>query len=248
MDELNTNIKGQSKMEKFILFDVGANWGSNSLEVTKNNLNYETYAFEPTPKLYENLVLASQVGSVYPSYRLSDQHHRWPLTPMTDPDGVDYSNRYHAYQLAISNYDGTSIFNLSNQLNCDWGGSSLYEWADNKNYHWGHRPDLEFTDSITVEVSRLDSWFIKNNIQLDRIDHFHCDTQGSDLNVLKGMGDYVHLIQTGVIEVAITSERALYKGADNTLDEAQTWLEARGFIIDSANSQDHEINLSFRKK
>ena len=235
-------------MEKFILFDVGANWGSDSLEKTKLDPNYETYAFEPTPKLYENLIWASKTGSVYPRSRLLDQHHRWPLTPMTDPDGVNYSDRYHAYQLAISNYDGTATFNLGHQSNCDWGSSSLYEWADNKDNYWGHRPDLAFTGSIVVEVSRLDTWFKKNNIQLDQIDHFHCDTQGSDLNVLKGMGDYVQLIQTGVIEVATDSERALYKETENTLDEAQDWLDSCGFTFDNSNRQDHETNLCFRKK
>jgi hypothetical protein len=42
-------------MSKYILFDVGANWGYDSLAKTRDNLEYETWAFEPTPRLLTHL-------------------------------------------------------------------------------------------------------------------------------------------------------------------------------------------------
>jgi hypothetical protein len=231
-------------MEKFILFDVGANWGSDSLEVTKLNPNCETWAFEPTPELYQNLVWASTSGSVYPSSRLVDQHHRWPLTPMTDPDGIDYSDRYHAFKIALSDYDGEADFNLGQRSDCDWGSSSLLEFVDTRDTVWAGRDDLTFIDKTTVTVKRFDTWYKENNLDLPYISHFHVDTQGTDLNVLKGMGNLVTLIRTGVIECSTNEYTRLYKQG-HTVSEAVDWLTAVGFHVGYVDYKENECNVYF---
>ena len=38
-------------MSNYILFDVGANWGTDSLEITRDNKDYVSYVFEPVPTL-----------------------------------------------------------------------------------------------------------------------------------------------------------------------------------------------------
>lgn len=44
----------------FILFDVGANHGQDSLNQTRDNPDVITYAFEPIPELFKKLETASQ--------------------------------------------------------------------------------------------------------------------------------------------------------------------------------------------
>lgn len=66
------------------LFDVGAHWGQDSLEITKKHSDIICYAFEPTPELAEQLRQKSQ----------------------------DFADRYFVNQIAISDYDGESDFHL----------------------------------------------------------------------------------------------------------------------------------------
>jgi FkbM family methyltransferase len=66
------------------LFDVGAHWGQDSLEITEKNDDIVCYAFEPTPELADQLVQKSRT----------------------------FSERYHVVPVAISSYDGISNFHL----------------------------------------------------------------------------------------------------------------------------------------
>ena len=72
-------------MTRFVLFDVGANWGTDSLERTQADQHVETWAFEPVPELIANL---------------------------TDKS-AEYTNRYHIVPSAVSDFDGTAQFNVS---------------------------------------------------------------------------------------------------------------------------------------
>jgi FkbM family methyltransferase len=66
------------------LFDVGAHWGQDSLDITRDNDGIICYAFEPTPELANQLIEKSKA----------------------------FANRYHVIQAAISDYDGESDFHL----------------------------------------------------------------------------------------------------------------------------------------
>ena len=204
-----------------ILFDIGANWGTDSLDQTRHNLNTITYAFEPTPELAQHLREKSQ----------------------------DFKDRYHLYEMAVSDFDGAAKFNIADTPGYDWGCSSLNDFSDNLESFWPGRPDFKFNRSLEVPVTRLDSWFEKNNIILDKIDFFHCDTQGSDLKVLTGMGNYIKLIREGVIECARDQGSKLYK-QNHTLSDARDFLESHGFVITRLESNDqfnNEINLYFKQ-
>lgn len=66
------------------LFDVGAHWGQDSLDITRNNPDVVCFAFEPTPELAAQLREKSK----------------------------DFSDRYFVYEYAISDYNGVSDFHL----------------------------------------------------------------------------------------------------------------------------------------
>lgn len=204
----------------YILFDVGANWGVDSLGITGGNPDYVTYAFEPTPYHLDHLRSHSSA----------------------------FSNRYNIYPYAVSDFDGIANFKVVFDVN--GGCNSLNTFNDGLDKTWPTRPDFHVKEEIPVRVLRLDTWFKENNITIDRIDHFHCDTQGSDLRVLQGMGDYIHLIETGVIECASGESVKLYK-ENHTLAQAIEWLDTKGFVVDKITSGDewnNEVDLYFRKR
>ena len=204
----------------YIFLDVGANWGNDSLDRTKNDQNIQTWAFEPTPELITHLNYHSQT----------------------------YADRYRVIPIALSNFDGTAQFNIAEGF--DWGCSSLNTFSDNLDQTWPGRTDFKVNRTIEVQVSRFDTWCQTNGINFDKIDFFHCDTQGSDLKVLQGMGDLVSLIQQGVVECARDERAKLYK-ENHTIQEMQDFLSGNGFDIIRTEANDHfhnEINVHFRKK
>lgn len=200
----------------FILFDVGANWGSDSLSITRDTPHYNTFAFEPTPELVSHLTSAA----------------------------AGFSNRYTIIPAAVSDFNGTARFNVA--AHDDWGVSSLFDFVDDLSRAWSHRRDFYVDRTITVPVIRLDQWFAENG-HPDRIDFFHCDTQGSDIKVLDGMGQHIDLIVEGVIEIALSKEVSLYRGQPTKAD-ALDFLSDKGFEVFRTTSQPNEENLFFRKK
>lgn len=199
-----------------ILFDVGANWGQDSLDRTRDDSKVITYAFEPTPELYRHL------------------SHR----------SFDFSDRYFVHEVALSDFNGTAQFNVA--AHNDWGTSSLLDFSPGLDQTWVGRHDFYVDRKIDVTVMRFDTWFEATKPKINRIDFFHCDTQGSDLRVLRGMGDYIDLIVEGVIEVPDSPEVMLYQG-QHTKDEAISFLTERGFEISNIAHQQNEQNLFFRK-
>ena len=206
----------------YILFDVGANWGSDSISKTDHDESVTTWAFEPTPELIAHLTNASS----------------------------RFSDRYHIQPIALSDFDGEAEFNIADNPGCDWGCSSLNSFSEDLHKTWPGRTDFKFNRTIKVQVSRLDTWFKNNNLQLEKIDFFHCDTQGSDLKVLQGMGEYINLIQEGVIECARDDVAKLYK-ENHTMQEAVDFLNSKGFEVTRTESNDvhnNEYNVYFKKK
>lgn len=201
----------------FVLFDVGANWGTDSLDVTRDNPDYLTYAFEPTPELQQHLLEKSSA----------------------------FSDRYHVMGYAVSDFDGEANFNVS--AHADWGVSSLLEFAPDIQHTWRDRNDLYVDRVETVPVIRLDTWFKRINPPITQIDFFHCDTQGSDLKVLAGMGEYLPLIFEGVIECPQSEAVRLYEGQHSAQDAYQ-FLEGNGFYIFNTENQQNEVNLFFRRR
>lgn len=220
----------------YILFDVGAHHGEDSLNKVKYNPDVIAYAFEAVPEFYELIKKSSNEGT------------EWFHYAQPGPIGPSYADRYNIYHTAVSNYDGTADFYVANGFAN--GAGSLYKFKDNLHITWPGRDDFKLERVVNVPVTRLDTWYKTNNIQLDKIDYFHCDTQGSDLRVLQGMGDLVYLIQEGTVEVANNKEVSLYN-ENHTKEEMEDFLNEHGFEIFSRQSNDiwsNEINFYFKKK
>jgi FkbM family methyltransferase len=145
---------------------------------------------------------------------------------------------------AVSDYNGTAEFNVAG--NWDWGCSSLLKFSRKSQTDWPGRTDFHVTYKLNVDVIRLDTFIEENGIT--KIDHLHIDTQGSDLNVMKGLGEYLHIVNEGKMEAG-TSDDVLYEG-QNKLNDCIKFLLLNGFKVVDVNSNDvfcHEVNVVFKK-
>ena len=118
-----------------IMFDVGANWGTDSLDFIRNNNDWVCFAFEPTPQLFAHLVNAS----------------------------AGFKDRYFVYPYAISDFVGKANFNVAGQS--DWGCSSLLNFIPDTNLFWKDRYDFKVTDTLEVDAIRLDTFIKFLNIE-----------------------------------------------------------------------------------
>ena len=158
---------------------------------------------------------------------------------------VNKLSNYHIIDKAVSNFNGYCDFNVAGQS--DWGCSSFLNFSEKSKKEWENRTDFVFTDKIEVDVIRLDD-FIKSN-DIKKINYLHVDTQGSDLNVLVGLGNYIKIVQEGNIEAA-NKEDILYDG-QNTKEESIKFLEKNRFEITNITCNDHqcnEVNISFKNR
>lgn len=201
-----------------ILFDVGAHHGQDSLNITQHNPDVICYAFEPTPELARLLRIAAEARNM--------------------------KERYHVFEHAISDFDGEADFHM---VENDTGSASLNEFADNLEETWPGRTDFKVRGSKKVNVYRLDTWLPIFASDVTQIDHLHIDAQGCDLAVLRGLGDKLSMVQSGVVEVPQEDNLRLYKG-QHTKQEALDFLEQNGFMIDKITSQVNEDNLYFVRK
>jgi|TARA_R110000787_G_scaffold336_8_gene1244 FkbM family methyltransferase len=154
------------------------------------------------------------------------------------------SDNYIVVPCAISDFNGTANFNIAGQR--DWGCSSLHDFSESLDKTWPNRTDFKVTDSIEVEVMRLDT-FINNNL-IDEVDWMHCDTQGNDLKVLQSFGDKINILKGGVVEAF--EKNPLYKESDNSKENVVSFLEDNNFKISSITSNDpfnNELNIKFTR-
>lgn len=89
--------------------------------------------------------------------------------------------------------------------------------------HLEQYPDIKFTHRIMVDINKLD------NIEYDRslYDHLHIDTQGYEVEVLKGANESLKSIETIECEVY---RQELYHNCPMS-DQVVNYLEQRGFEL-----------------
>ena len=220
-------------------FDIGANNGSTTIDLARQNEWLNFYAFEPTPEMYKKI----------------------------EEQTKDLDN-YILIKKAASNFNGKAKFNVSGtelSPGVGWGCSSLLDFSekskiDSSEYGWHFsgvaedgsyiewdRQDFIKTDEIEVEVITLKKFIEENNIT--EIEYLHLDAQGSDLNILKGMEEKISLVKAGQMEAA--RKKDILYNDQNTLEESIKFLEENGFkilLIQNGDPQENEANIYFSKK
>jgi FkbM family methyltransferase len=200
-----------------ILFDVGANSGTRFFEELKHDqTNTKLFMFEPTPYL---------IGLLKEKYK---NLNNWQLE-----------------EYAVSNFNGEAKFKVAGQW--DWGCSSLMNFREDIKQTWPVSRvtgDLKVTEIIKVKVKTLKQFLIENP-SIDKIDFLHIDTQGSDLNVLKGLEEYIKIVDAGQMEAAYNAP--LYDNSPSK-DECIEFLQKNNFKILKIDGGPHECDIHFLKK
>lgn len=145
---------------------------------------------------------------------------------------------------AVSDFNGFAPFNIAGQS--DWGCSSLNTFNDNLDQTWPGRLDFIKTEEVIVPVIRMD--FFLESMNIDVVDYMYCDSQGSDLKVLKSFGKKITCLSAGVVEAF--NKNPLYKESDNYIDDVINFLTQHGFTNITTKSNDgfnNEINVYFAK-
>lgn len=155
----------------------------------------------------------------------------------------EFVERYFVCEDAISDFNGEADFHM---VEGDTGSASLNEFSEGLDKTWPNRDDFVVRGSKKVNVYRLDTWLDRFAPHITEIEHLHIDAQGSDLAVLKGLGEKISMVRSGVVEVPQSPELSLYKG-QHTKEETVQFLEQNGFNITKVVSQVNEDNIYFER-
>lgn len=117
-------------------------------------------------------------------------------------------NNHKIINFAVSNINSYKNFYINRYKQL----SSLKKF--NKNF--SNPNDLIIQKTIKTKVIRLDSFCKKEKI--DVIEYIHIDTQGSDLQVLEGLGKYRKKIISGVLETSVSKNNNRYINESNFAD------------------------------
>ena len=208
---------------KFI-FDVGAFDGADGLMLALKNKNHMIFSFEANPQQ----CLIVKKNKLILEKRI----------------GRKILN-YKIFNFAISNKIGFSSFFISNNPTV----SSIKKIRKNFSKYWkGYDSHFKIRKVIKVKTTTLKIICLKYKI--NKISYLHSDTQGNDLNVLKGMGEFIKSLQQGLVECAVKKDRSIYL-QNHTLKESLSFLKKNYFKVTKINkvqeNLNNEVNVYFRK-
>ena len=98
----------------------------------------------------------------------------------------------------------------------------------------------EFKETIKIECIRLDKLIEKEEIK--EIEYIKIDTQGTDLDVVKSLGDKISIVKKISMEIQL---KELYRGS-STIEETLEYMNKRGFVlVEDLNHYNNEFEKDF---
>ena len=207
------------------IFDVGAFDGLDGLILAIKNPNIMVHAFEANPDLIE--VIKTNKNKI-------EKHKKIEI------------NNYKIINNAVSDKNSILTFNIAKNPTV----SSLNEFSKNIDITWpGYREaHCTVVKKIQVEGITLEKYCIDHEIK--KINYLHIDTQGSDLEVLKGLKNKLDIVDQGVLEASAKKETSLYE-TNHTIEEVKKFLQLNNFKISKIENVDENIdkekNIYFNK-
>ncbi|MEC7838633.1 MAG: FkbM family methyltransferase [Chlamydiota bacterium] len=169
-----------------VVFDVGANKGSWSLNVFNCNKSALIYCFEPIPEFFQIL-----------------------------PKTLN-GNNFKSYQLAISDYDGSSDFYYYPTIP---GLSTIHRRNDEVETKYNLKPVC-----FSVITTTIDS-FCKTQ-SVSKIDYLKIDVEGGEWGVIKGSAEMLANIECIQFEYG-----GCYLDANTYLKDVYDFLTTHNFTI-----------------
>lgn len=113
----------------------------------------------------------------------------------------------------------------------DGKGSSIFEteWEHPEVLRNWNQGQAAIIGEETIRLIRFDHFVDNYKVDLTPFDTLQLDTQGNEMEILKGMGKYLKNFKYLCIELSITP---VYKGETPGADVA-AWLKDQGFTLDS---------------
>jgi len=208
------------------IFDVGAFDGLDGLILALKNPNIMVHAFEANPDLIKVIKTNKDKIEKYKKIKI---------------------NNYKIINNAVSDQNSNLIFNIAKNPTV----SSLKEFSKNIDKTWPGYREAHCTVVKKIEVKgiTLEKYCIDNEIK--KINFLHIDTQGSDLQVLKGLKSKLDIVEKGALEAAVNKENSLYEN-NHTINETEKYLIINNFEISKIENVDKNIdkekNIYFNKK
>jgi FkbM family methyltransferase len=147
-----------------------------------------------------------------------------------------YPNQ-RVFHACCSNVDGKPVtFNVSSNRGMS---SSMFPLGR----HGKIVPGVTYVENFEIETSRAET-ILKQHYRLDDFNLAVIDTQGADLMVLKGLGDFLEYLDAVYVEV---SDTPLYEGGA-TFDEIYRYLDKRGFSLAMMSTTNTDWGNAFFKR
>lgn len=208
------------KNQKYIIIDVGAACGKMTQKWMTQLKKAQFYCIEPVPKSFEKL-----------------------------KSNFENNSQAHVFNFAISDIEGVYPFYVSKYVN----SSSLLPLVT-ENIKWWKQPkrcekfDVSDTETIQVEVKRLDTFLKHCSLDNCVIDFIKIDTQGNDFNVIKSLGNLICNVKEIMLEVQIVPFE-YYKGQSKKVEVINYMLSKRfEEYRKSRQSKNQEENIWFINK
>ncbi len=207
------------------IFDIGAFNGLDGIILALKNKNVMVHAFEANPDLIKIISENKKKIEKYKNTKIKN---------------------YRINNYAISNMNKSLYFNIAKNPTV----SSLHQFSKDLDKYWpGYRePHCTFVKKIKVKGITLEKYCKDNNI--NNISYIHIDTQGNDLNVLKGLKNKINIVDKGVLEAAVNKKNSMYRNS-HTISEVQKFLKKNKFKVSKITSAEKNIsnekNIFFQK-
>lgn len=213
------------KKKKFnsYIFDIGAYNGIDGLALAIKNPNSMIHAIEANPEMILKIKLLKKKLEIRKGRKILN---------------------YKCHNFAVSKFNKYKKFYISNNPTV----SSLNKFNSQLEKNWpGYKNNVcRLKKKIIIKAIRLDYFCKVNNIKT--IDYIHIDTQGSDLDVLIGLGKKISIINSGVLEAAVNLKKRLYN-KNYTISDVKKFLKKKHFSIyniDYVDSLKNEVNIYFK--
>jgi FkbM family methyltransferase len=158
------------------------------------------------------------------------------------PQLANYLNQIHPDCLVIPHGLGSTNTQMDLYLASNGGESSSVLKPIN---HIVYYPDVLFQDSIKIQVRTFGSLIDEYNININNFNILISDTQGYDLEAIKGFGDYIKHFELIIAEYINSN---LYEN-EASLESITNYLSPMGFEL--TNTYDENLgagNAAFIKK
>ena len=143
-----------------------------------------------------------------------------------------YSN-HKVYTAIVSDTDGKSDFHIMTDDQC----SSLLPLGKHAQYY----PHIQEATVTKVKTTRLDTFYMQNNINTSKYNLLNLDLEGGELMALKGLGDNIKEFDYIYTEVCLTN---LHTGGPLVTD-LDEYLKPYGFIRVEMKLTDKEWGDAF---